>query len=78
MYIPLEDNSVHATGRARSFSSFNPSSSHKEICGRKVVGGRRTGRIVGGGVANYAEWPWTVDWRVMMAFLLSPGLAEAD
>ena len=28
-----------------------------QVCGRKFV---RRGRIVGGNVASYAEWPWQV------------------
>jgi len=60
IYVPLDDNSISAEGRARSFDTLNPNSNHREICGRKFV---RTGRIVGGGVANYAEWPWQVSLR---------------
>lgn len=60
IYVPLDDNSVSAEGRARSFDTLNPNSHHSQICGRKFV---RTGRIVGGGVANYAEWPWQVSLR---------------
>ena len=60
IYQPLEDNSVSAEGRARSFANLNPRSSYNDICGRKIVPSGRSARIVGGGVANYAEWPWTV------------------
>ena len=60
IYIPIDDNSVSAEGRARSFDTLNPRSHYSEICGRKFVDTARTGRIVGGGVANYAEWPWQV------------------
>ena len=60
IYIPIDDNSVSAEGRARSFDTLNPRSHYSDICGRKFVETGRTGRIVGGGVANYAEWPWQV------------------
>jgi len=63
IYQPLEDNSVSAEGRARSFANLNPRSSYNDICGRKIVPSSRSARIVGGGVANYAEWPWTVSLR---------------
>jgi len=63
IYQPLEDNSVSAEGRARSFANLNPRSSYNDICGRKIVPSGRSARIVGGGVANYAEWPWTVSLR---------------
>ena len=33
-----------------------------QICGRKSFNGRN-GRIVGGNVASYAEWPWQVSLR---------------
>ena len=51
---------MSAEGRARSFANLNPRSSYNDICGRKIVPSSRSARIVGGGVANYAEWPWTV------------------
>ena len=57
IYVPLDDNSISAEGKARSFDTLNPNSHYSQICGRKFV---RNGRIVGGGVANYAEWPWQV------------------
>ena len=63
IYVPIDDNSVSAEGRARSFDTLNPRSHYSDICGRKFVDTGRTGRIVGGGVANYAEWPWQVGGR---------------
>jgi len=60
LYLPIEDNSLSAGGRARSFDTLNPNSHYSQICGRKFV---RGGRIVGGGVASYAEWPWQVSLR---------------
>ena len=41
----------------RSFDTLVPNSHYSQICGRKFV---RHGRIVGGHVASYAEWPWQV------------------
>jgi len=61
IYVPLDDNDVStAEGRARSFDTLNPNSHHSQVCGRKFV---RRGRIVGGNVASYAEWPWQVSLR---------------
>jgi len=60
LYLPVVDNSLSAEGRARSFDTLNPNSHYSQICGRKFV---RGGRIVGGGVASYAEWPWQVSLR---------------
>jgi len=60
IYLPIDDNSLSAEGRARSFDTLNPNSHYSNICGRKFV---RGGRIVGGGVASYAEWPWQVSLR---------------
>jgi len=62
IYLPIDDNSVSAEGRARDFATVNPSSNYNDICGRRIVSGR-SARIVGGGVASYAEWPWTVSLR---------------
>lgn len=61
IYLPEGENGLsHAEGRARKFDTLNPTAHHSQICGRKFV---RNGRIVGGGVANYAEWPWQVSLR---------------
>ena len=61
IYVPLDDNDVStAEGRARSFDTLNPNSHYSQVCGRKFV---RRGRIVGGNVASYAEWPWQVSLR---------------
>ena len=53
---------MSAEGRARDFATVNPNSNYNDICGRRIVSGR-SARIVGGGVASYAEWPWTVSLR---------------
>ena len=71
IYVPIDDNSVSAEGRARSFDTLNPRSHYNDICGRKFVDTGRTGRIVGGGVANYAEWPWQV--RTQTESILAQG-----
>jgi len=61
IYLPAGENGLsHAEGRARNFDTLNPNAHHSQICGRKFV---RNGRIVGGGVASYAEWPWQVSLR---------------
>lgn len=60
IYLPDEDNTVSAEGRARSFDTLNPNSHYSQVCGRKFV---RQSRIVGGGVASYGEWPWQVSLR---------------
>jgi len=63
LYLPQGDNGLdpaQAEGRARNFDTLNPKAHHSQICGRKFV---RTGRIVGGGVAQYGEWPWQVSLR---------------
>jgi len=63
IYLPAGENSLsssHAEGRARNFDTLNPKAHHSQICGRKFV---RKGKIVGGGVASYGEWPWQVSLR---------------
>jgi secreted trypsin-like serine protease len=61
IYLPAGENGLsHAEGRARNFDTLNPNAHHTQICGRKFV---RQGRIVGGGVASYAEWPWQISLR---------------
>lgn len=60
----MEGNSLqkfHArTERQRSFDTLSPRAHHKDICGRRFV---RQKRIVGGGIADYGEWPWQVSLR---------------
>ena len=68
---------MSAEGRARSFANLNPRSSYNDICGRKIVPSSRSARIVGGGVANYAEWPWTVSHlRSLSGFIACSGFPE--
>ena len=43
--------------RQRNFDVLSPQAHHEDICGRRFV---RQGRIVGGGIASYGEWPWQV------------------
>ena len=46
--------------RQRNFDTLKPKAHYKDICGRRFV---RQGRIVGGGLADYGEWPWQVSLR---------------
>ena len=46
--------------RQRDFDVLNPKARHQDICGRRFV---RQGKIVGGGIASYGEWPWQVSWK---------------
>ena len=43
--------------RQQDFDVLSPRAHHQDICGRRFV---RQGRIVGGGIASYGEWPWQV------------------
>ena len=52
-----EDGSEDRDERQRDFDVLSPKAQHKDICGRRFV---RQGRIVGGGIASYGEWPWQV------------------
>ncbi len=64
LITPLEGNALqsfqHRTERQRSFDTLSPNAHHKDICGRRFV---RQKRIVGGGIADYGEWPWQVSLR---------------
>lgn len=55
-----EDGSEDRDERQRDFDVLSPKAQHKDICGRRFV---RQGRIVGGGIASYGEWPWQVSLR---------------
>jgi hypothetical protein len=63
LITPLEGNSLSTfhkterTERQRNFDTLSPNANHKDICGRRFV---RQKRIVGGGIADYGEWPWQV------------------
>ena len=56
---PVEGNRLEGfssrTERQRNFDTLSPNAHHKDICGRRFV---RQKRIVGGGIADYGEWPW--------------------
>ena len=58
---PIEGNKLSQfnsrTERQRNFDTLSPNAHHKDICGRRFV---RQKRIVGGGIADYGEWPWQV------------------
>ena len=58
---PVEGNRLEGfssrTERQRNFDTLSPNAHHKDICGRRFV---RQKRIVGGGIADYGEWPWQV------------------
>lgn len=61
---PIEGNKLSQfsarTERQRNFDTLSPNAHHKDICGRRFV---RQKRIVGGGIADYGEWPWQVSLR---------------
>lgn len=52
-----EDGTEERNERQRNFDVLSPQAHHEDICGRRFV---RQGRIVGGGIASYGEWPWQV------------------
>ena len=53
------DGSEERNERQRNFDVLSPQAHHEDICGRRFV---RQGRIVGGGIASYGEWPWQVNY----------------
>ena len=48
--------------RQRNFETLSPKADYKDVCGRRFIR-QRGQRIVGGGIAQYGEWPWQVSLR---------------
>ena len=48
--------------RQRNFETLSPKAAYKDVCGRRFIR-QRGQRIVGGGIAQYGEWPWQVSLR---------------
>lgn len=55
-----DNNGLVIARSQRNFDTLKPNAHYKDICGRRFV---RQGRIVGGGLADYGEWPWQVSLR---------------
>ena len=59
MSNPLEEDTTRSDRQRTFFDTLKPTTHYKDVCGRRFVRVRGS-RIVGGGIANYGEWPWQV------------------
>jgi len=60
--VSFSSSATIRTERQQNFDTLNPSAHYASVCGRRFVRPRE-GRIVGGEVAPYGQWPWQVSLR---------------